>query len=44
MKVVVLHGSSNNSIFRLERNPISSNSKFELKNFSILRFSRIYAY
>jgi hypothetical protein len=44
MKVTILHGSSSKFIFKLERNYVLSNSKFELKILPVTRFSRTYAY
>jgi hypothetical protein len=44
MKVAIFHGYSTKYIFRLERNHVLNNSKFELKNLLVLRFSKTDAY
>jgi hypothetical protein len=44
MKVVVFHGSSSKFIFKLERNCVLSNSKFELEILLVLEISRTNAY
>ncbi len=44
MKVAIFRAYSNKFIFRLERNCVLNNSKFELKNLPVLRFSKTDAY
>jgi len=44
MKVAIFHGYTNKYIFRLEKNRVLNNSKFELEIFLVLRFSKTNAY